>query len=240
MSRAYNAIDADGHILEPFTPVERLSRSRATASARPGWSATAMAARSCCSRRSCWAAAPASAASAASAPARASSRPIPWTTRTDARAASIRMRASPTWTSTASTPPSSIPSLGLFVGVDRGPGLRRRNVPRLQPLAGRLLQALSRPPVRHRHAAVAVDRRGDRGDALRPPGARLPRRLPATQSLQRPQAPRSRLRAVLDARPRSSTSASASTRAATAACRRSASTASTAAARSTSSRTRWR
>ena len=36
--------------------------------------------------------------------------------------------------------------------------LRRRDVPRLQPLARRLLQALSRPPVRHRHAADAVDR----------------------------------------------------------------------------------
>ena len=37
--------------------------------------------------------------------------------------------------------------------------LRRRDVPCLQPLARRLLQALSRPPVRHRHAADAVDRR---------------------------------------------------------------------------------
>ena len=90
------------------------------------------------------------------------------------------------------------PSLGLFAGARQRSGFRRRDVPGLQPLARRLLQALSRPPVRHRHAADAVDRGGDPGDALRPQGARLPRRLPPAQSLQRPQAALAGLRAVLE------------------------------------------
>ena len=47
------------------------------------------------------------------------------------------------------------------------PGARRRDLPRLQPLARRLLQALSRSPVRRRDAAAAVGRPRDRRDALR-------------------------------------------------------------------------
>ncbi len=54
---------------------------------------------------------------------------------------------------------------GAVRRLGAGPAARRRDVPRLQPLARRLLQALSRPPVRHRHAADAVDRPGDQGDA---------------------------------------------------------------------------
>jgi hypothetical protein len=89
------------------------------------------------------------------------------------------------------------PSLGLFIGSITDAAFAGRDVPRVQPLARRLLQALSRPAVRHRHAADAVDRGGASGDALRPQGARLPRRFPAAQSLQRPQAALARLRAVL-------------------------------------------
>ena len=108
MSRTYNVIDADGHILEPFSLWNDYIDPRLSATARRGWSRTRTARSACCSRRSCSAAGRASAASAASAPARARSPPSAWTTRTAARAASIRTRASPTWISTASTPPSSI------------------------------------------------------------------------------------------------------------------------------------
>ena len=65
------------------------------------------------------------------------------------------------------------PTLGLFERGDRRPAARRRVLPRLQPLARRLLQALPRPAVRRRDAADAVDRPGDRGDEIRPQGARL-------------------------------------------------------------------
>src|SRR5713226_9479137 len=55
------------------------------------------------------------------------------------------------------------PSLGLIAGGD---------LPRLQPLARRLLQTLSRAPLRRRDAADAIGRFGDRRDALRQEGAR--------------------------------------------------------------------
>ena len=51
------------------------------------------------------------------------------------------------------------PSVGLFAGAVKDPGARRRDVPRLQPLARRLLPALSRSALRRGHAADAVDRR---------------------------------------------------------------------------------
>src|SRR5262247_578007 len=46
------------------------------------------------------------------------------------------------------------PSLVLW--HDPGPAARRRGLPRLQPLARRLLQALSGPAVRCRDAAIAI------------------------------------------------------------------------------------
>ena len=51
------------------------------------------------------------------------------------------------------------PSVGLFAGAVEGARPGRRRVPRLQPLAGRLLPSLSRPALRRGHAADAVDRR---------------------------------------------------------------------------------
>ena len=48
------------------------------------------------------------------------------------------------------------PSLGLVRRCRRGPRARGRDVPRLQPLARRLLQALSGSPVRGGDAADAV------------------------------------------------------------------------------------
>ena len=60
------------------------------------------------------------------------------------------------------------PSMGLFAGAVARPVARGRDVPRLQPLAGRLLQALSRPAVRGGDAADAGCRSRHRGDALRP------------------------------------------------------------------------
>ena len=105
--------------------------------------------------------------------------------------------------------------------------LRRRDVPRLQPLARRLLQALSRPPVRHRHAADAVDR------ARRSRRCASPARSSASAAASCGPIPtttasctRSGLRAVLERGRGARLLRSASTKAATAACRRSASTAS--------------
>ena len=81
----------------------------------------------------------------------------------------------------------------------RGSRPRRRDVPRLQPLARRLLQAVSRPPVRGRDAADAVGRPRDRGDALRARRARDARRLPAAQPVSRQEDDqRPDVRAVLD------------------------------------------
>ena len=81
----------------------------------------------------------------------------------------------------------------------RGSRPRRRDVPRLQPLARRLLQAVSRPPVRGRDAADAVGRAGDRRDALRPRKARDARRVPAAQPVSRQEDDqRPDVRAVLD------------------------------------------
>ena len=68
------------------------------------------------------------------------------------------------------------PSVGPVRRRHQGPEARRRGVPRLQPLAGGLLPALSRPALRRRHAADAVDRPRHRGDALRAQGARHARR----------------------------------------------------------------
>ena len=82
------------------------------------------------------------------------------------------------------------PSMGLFAGAVHDPELAASDVPRLQPLARRLLQALSRPAVRHRDAADAVDRSRDRGDALCAPRTRLPGRLYPAQPLQQPNAAR--------------------------------------------------
>ena len=113
------------------------------------------------------------------------------------------------------------PSVGPVRRRRAGARARRRDVPRLQPLARRLLPALPRPALRRGHAADAVDRAGHRGDALRAHAARHARRLPAPQSLQRPHAPPPGLRAVLARGARSSTSPSACTRAPAAACRRS-------------------
>ena len=79
------------------------------------------------------------------------------------------------------------PSLGLFAGAVEDPGLAAANVPRLQPLARRLLQALSRPAVRGRDAADAVGRARDRGDALRRASARDARRLSAAEPVSRQQ-----------------------------------------------------
>jgi uncharacterized protein len=53
------------------------------------------------------------------------------------------------------------PSLGLFFGGDPRSTARCRGVPRLQSLAGGLLQTLPRPPVRGRDAATAGCRAGD-------------------------------------------------------------------------------
>ena len=81
----------------------------------------------------------------------------------------------------------------------RGSRPRRRDVPRLQPLARRLLQAVSRPPVRGRDAADAVGRARDRGDALRSRSARDARRLSAAEPVSRQQDDqRPDVRAVLD------------------------------------------
>ena len=239
MGRKYNVIDADGHVLEPFTLWDdymdpQVSRARAEAGQGQGRQG-APAARGQDPRQ------PRGLRRhrrRGRAPGRRRRRRDGLQGRTQGRLRSARAHPRHGPRRHRRRLPLSQPRPVRRRG--QRSRLRRRDVPRLQPLARRLLQALSRPPVRHRHAADAVDRRGDPGDALRPQGARLPRRLPAAQSLQRPQAARPGLRAVLDARPRSSTSASASTKAATAACRRSASTASTDAARSTSSRTPWR
>src|SRR3984893_8945096 len=81
----------------------------------------------------------------------------------------------------------------------RGPRPRRRSVPRLQPLACRLLQALSRPAVRRRDAADAVGRPRDPRDALRSPSARDARRLPPAEPVSRQKDDqRPDVRAVLD------------------------------------------
>ena len=90
------------------------------------------------------------------------------------------------------------PSIGLFAGAVQRSADRRGDVARLQPLARGLLQAVSGPAVRHRHDPDAVGRSGDRGDALRAREARLPRRLPAAQSVQQQDDPSSGLREVLD------------------------------------------
>ena len=91
------------------------------------------------------------------------------------------------------------PSLGLFAGRRRGSGPGRRDVPRLQPLARRLLRAVSRAPVRGRDAADAVGRSGGRRDAPRPRKARDARRVPAAQPVSRQEDDqRPDVRAVLD------------------------------------------
>ena len=64
------------------------------------------------------------------------------------------------------------PSIGLFAGAVQDPPTAAAMSPRLQPLARRLLQAVSGPAVRRRDDADAVGRSGDRGDALRAREAR--------------------------------------------------------------------
>ena len=67
------------------------------------------------------------------------------------------------------------PSIGLFAGAVTGPTGRGGNVARLQPLACGLLQAVSRPAVRRCHDPDAVGGSRDRGDALRARDTGLPR-----------------------------------------------------------------
>ena len=111
----------------------------------------------------------------------------------------------------------------------RGPGSRARrgDVPRLQPLARRLLPALPRPALRCRHAADAVDRRSPSRRCASPArssacAAASCARTPTTTACST-----TRTTSRSGRRSRSSTSRSACTRARAAACRRSASTAST-------------
>ena len=115
----------------------------------------------------------------------------------------------------------------------------RRGVPGLQPLAGRLLPAVSRPPLRRGHAAHAVDRPaieemryarrelGMRGGFLRPNpyNGRMLHHPDYDAVLDRGAGTRLRHRLHEGA---------------AAACPRSASTASRRVGRGTSSRTRWR
>jgi len=141
MTRAYNVVDADGHILEPLD-LWTTYIDPGFATGRRGWSSgkTGRSSWSSTSKSSATASA-ASAGSARSARGRASSRPTRWNTRTVSPAASIRISASRTWTRTASTP-LPLSSLGCSQARSR-PATRRRGVSRLQPLARRLLPALS-------------------------------------------------------------------------------------------------
>ena len=132
------------------------------------------------------------------------------------------------------------PSVGLFAGAVQEPALaaamcrayNRWLADYCHPYPDRLF-GVAMLPMQSIELAIEEMR-------FAPPGARHARRLPAPQSLQRPDAAPPRLRAVLGARRRSSTSRSACTRAPAAACRRSASTASRRAGRGTSSPTPWR
>ena len=208
MGRTYNVIDADGHILEPLDlwdkyidPEVRERAPRLVIDDRRQGAPAA-------SRARCSAASRASAASAPSAPGRASS-PADTMKYEEGRQGGFDPHARiPDMDLDGIDAAFLYPSLGLFAGAVAGSRPRRRDVPRLQPLARRLLQALSRPPVRRRDAADAVGRPGDRGDALRP------RRSSASAAAScgptpttAEDAPRPGLRAVLERRPRSSTSA---------------------------------
>ena len=186
MTRFYQAIDADGHVLEPLDLWDKYidppfrERAPRLVIDKDGKERLASRSKILGSRAG-------SAASAASAPGRARSS----STRPEVRrrqAGRLRpARAHPRHGSRRHRRRLPLSEPRPVRRRGRGPGARRRDVPRLQPLARRLLQALSRPAVRRRHAADAVDRAGHRGDALRPQGARHARRLPAAQSLQRPQ-----------------------------------------------------
>ena len=109
------------------------------------------------------------------------------------------------------------PSIGLFAGAVNDP-----------PTAAAMSRAYNRwladycKPYPDRLFGIAMipmqsSRSGDRGDALRAREAGLPRRVPAAQSVQQQDDPSSGLREVLDDGRKSSTSPSASTKAATAA-----------------------
>ena len=132
------------------------------------------------------------------------------------------------------------PSLGLFAGAVSDPAFaaamcrayNRWLADYCKPYPDRLF-GIAMLPMQSIEAAIqemrfARKELGFRGGFLRP-NPYNDRKLHSTRTTSRS-----------GPRPRSSTSASASMKAATAACRRSASTASTAAARSTSSRTPWR
>ena len=183
MARVYNVIDSDGHILEPVDAVERLHgpeipRPRAAAGHRqrrqgkaagrePGARQPAGHGRHRRRRR---------------APGRDQGRDDEIRGRPPRRVRPAQ--AHPRHGPRRHRRRVPLSEHGAVRRRGARPGARRRAVPRLQPLARRLLQALSRPPVRHRDAADAVDVDArDRGDEVRPQGTRHARRLPAAEPL---------------------------------------------------------
>src|SRR6266550_3159658 len=79
----------------------------------------------------------------------------------------------------------SVPQPRAVFRRDPRSAARSRGMPRLQSLASRLLQTLSRSAVRRRDVAIAGCRAGDRRNALCQEGAWLQGRLFAAQSLRR-------------------------------------------------------
>ena len=181
MGRAYNVIDADGHILEPLdlwdNYIDPKFRDRAPRLVKDENGKERLVIEEQAGRQ------PARhrPASARSARARASSRPNDGIQ--GGQAGRVRpARAHPRHgCSTASTPPSSIRASGCSPA--------RSTIP---TLAAAMCRAYNRwladycKPYPDRLFGVAMlpmqDRRsGDRRDAFRPQGARLPRRLPAAE-----------------------------------------------------------
>ena len=240
MSRAYNVIDADGHILEPLTLwndyMDPKYRDLAPeADPRRGRQAAAAGRRA--------------AARQQEGPRRARRRSARATALVVDDAMEYEQGRKGGFDPHARIPDMDLdgidaaflyPSIGLFAGAVAGSAGRGGDVARLQPLARGLLQAVSRPAVRRRDDTDAVGRSRDRGDALRAREAGIPRRVPAAQPVQQQDDPSSGLREVLDDGRRARHVGRASTRAATAACCRSAWTASRSAAHATSSPTRWK
>ena len=194
MGRVYNVIDADGHILEPLDLWENTS----TLLPRPGAANSerrerqgAARDRGAGGRRR-----PAGIGRVGAVGARQGVVEAErWHTRTAKGGFDPHARI-PDMDADGSTRPSSIRARPVLRRDTRS-GARRRDVPRLQPLACRLLQALSRSAVRRGHAAAAIRRSDDQGDDVRPQGARHARRLHPAEPVQRQGDSSPRLRAVL-------------------------------------------
>ena len=164
MAVAYNTIDADGHVLEPFSlwedymdPALRERRPRVIIDEN-GKERMPSKASSSATR-----AASAALARLASGKARQARQPQ------IRRREEGRVRPARAHRRHGSRRHRRRLSLPQPWSVRRGSGgspARGRDMPRLQPLARRLLQALPRPPVRRGDAADAVGRARDRGDAL--------------------------------------------------------------------------